>query len=160
MQPWAGIFNWDAGFPQDRFEPPSMDPSWGNRNRPGAIDPEYGRTPYIQSWNFNIQRELPGGLVLDLGYVGNKATGIYTDQTALWNQLAGFGAGAIRPQSEQPDPQRGRCRRQRRALSVSWIHRHGGGRAAALSAGAGRPDGAGRPARRWAFPTSTRSKSR
>ena len=87
VQPWAGIFNWDAGFPQNRFEPPSMDPSWGNRNRPGAIDPEYGRTPYIQSWNFNIQRELPGGLVLDLGYVGNKATGIYTDQTALWNQL-------------------------------------------------------------------------
>jgi hypothetical protein len=86
VQPWAGIFNWDRGFPQDRFAPPSYDVSWGNFTRPGAIGPDYGRTPYIQQWNFNLQREL-SGTVIDLGYIGNKATGIYTDQMALWNQL-------------------------------------------------------------------------
>ena len=29
---------------------------------------------YIQQWNFNIQRKLPAGMVLDVGYVGSKGT--------------------------------------------------------------------------------------
>jgi len=29
---------------------------------------------YIQQWNFNIQKRLPGSLVLDAGYVGSKGT--------------------------------------------------------------------------------------
>ncbi len=32
------------------------------------------RTPYIQNWNFTIQRELPGKMILDLRYVGSKGT--------------------------------------------------------------------------------------
>jgi hypothetical protein len=51
------------------------------------IDPNYGRSPYTQQWNFNIQRELIQNLVLDMGYVGNKATGIRAGQLALVNQL-------------------------------------------------------------------------
>ncbi len=29
---------------------------------------------YIQQWNFNIQRQLPGKVVVDVGYVGSKGT--------------------------------------------------------------------------------------
>jgi hypothetical protein len=36
-------------------------------------DPDM-RDSYIQQWNFNIQRKLPGGIVLDSGYVGSKGT--------------------------------------------------------------------------------------
>src|SRR6266516_1059709 len=32
------------------------------------------RTPYIQNWNFTIQRQLPGNLVVDFRYVGSKGT--------------------------------------------------------------------------------------
>jgi hypothetical protein len=38
-----------------------------------AIDDNL-RTPYVQNWNASIQRELPGGFLLDLRYVGNKGT--------------------------------------------------------------------------------------
>ena len=29
---------------------------------------------YIHQWNFNIQRKLPAGMILDVGYVGSKGT--------------------------------------------------------------------------------------
>ncbi len=32
------------------------------------------RDSYVQQWNFNIQRKLPGNMVLDVGYVGSKGT--------------------------------------------------------------------------------------
>jgi hypothetical protein len=87
VQPWAGIFNWDSGFPQNRYVPATYDLSWGNRNRPAMIDPDYGRTGYTQQWNLNVQRELPGRFVLDAGYVGNKSTGLYAGSLANYNQL-------------------------------------------------------------------------
>ncbi len=87
LQPWAGVFNWDNGFPVDRYVPPTYNASWGNFNRPGMVDPEYGRTGYIQQWNFNLQRELPSHLVLDVGYVGNKGTGLRNGDLAQVDQL-------------------------------------------------------------------------
>lgn len=87
VNPWAGIFNWDNGFPNDRFVPANYDLSWGNFSRPGTIDPSYGETPYIQNWNFNIQRELPARFVLDLGYVGNKGTRLRAGDLVRVNQL-------------------------------------------------------------------------
>jgi len=41
----------------------------------------------MQNWNFNIQRELPGRLVLDLGYVGNKGTRLRNGDLVRLNQL-------------------------------------------------------------------------
>ena len=87
VNPWRGIFNWDDGFPLNRFTPPAYDVSWGNRNRPGMYDPDYGRTGYSQQWNLNLQRELPGRLVVDLGYVGNKGSGFRVAELARPNQL-------------------------------------------------------------------------
>lgn len=39
-------------------------------------------TPYDQQWNFNIQRQLPGGIVLEAGYYGNKLD-------HMWRQIDG-----------------------------------------------------------------------
>ena len=87
VRPWAGIFNWDQGFPSNRFVPASFDVSWGDKNRPGMIDPNYGRTPYIQQWNLNIQREIIKNLVVDVGYIGNKGTGLHEGEIQRVNQL-------------------------------------------------------------------------
>jgi hypothetical protein len=87
INPWAGIFNWDNGFPTDRYAPAGFDLSWGDRNRPGQVDPRYGMSPYVQQWNFNIQRELVKKLVLDVGYSGMKATGLKNDSLVAINQI-------------------------------------------------------------------------
>jgi len=36
----------------------------------------YDRTPYVQQWNFNIQRELTPGMLVEVGYVGSKGTNL------------------------------------------------------------------------------------
>jgi hypothetical protein len=87
VNPWAGIFNWDNGLPTNRYSPPGYDVSFGDKNRPGIIDPNYGKSPYVQQWNFNVQREIVKDLVLDVGYVGNKSTGLRNGQMILLNQL-------------------------------------------------------------------------
>lgn len=38
-----------------------------------AVD-RYYRTPYAQTWNFSIQRELPKGFFVEAGYIGTKGT--------------------------------------------------------------------------------------
>lgn len=40
---------------------------------PVSVDPDYDNT-YIQSWNLNAQRELPGALAVMVGYFGSKGT--------------------------------------------------------------------------------------
>lgn len=87
VQPWAGIFNWDNGVPTDRYSPAGYDPSWGDKNRPGMIDPDYGQTPYIQQWNFSIQRQLPKKVLLDVAYVGSKGTRLKVGELKRMNQL-------------------------------------------------------------------------
>jgi len=84
---WAGIFNWDDGFPTDRYTPAGYDLSWGNSNRPGMVDPNYGLTPYVQQWNLNLQRQLPAKVVLDIAYLGNKGTRLKAGELARINQL-------------------------------------------------------------------------
>jgi len=67
--------------------PASFDASWGDKNAPGMIDPNYGRTPYIQLWNLNVQREVIRNLVVEVGYVGNKGTGLHTGELQRINQI-------------------------------------------------------------------------
>jgi hypothetical protein len=87
VNPWRGIFNWDNGFPTNAYRPAQYDLSWGNRNTPAMFHPDYGATPYIQMWNLNIQRQLPGGVVLEAGYVANKATKLRSDRLGQLNQI-------------------------------------------------------------------------
>jgi hypothetical protein len=34
------------------------------------------RNPFIQQWSFNIQRELPGSMTVEVGYLGNRGWGL------------------------------------------------------------------------------------
>jgi hypothetical protein len=102
VNPWAGIFNWDAPFPTNRYTPSRRDPSWGNRNQPAGFDPDYGLSPYMQQWNFNLQRALAENLWLDVGYVGNKGTRLRVSELKRVNQLhpsvlSQYGALLTRP---------------------------------------------------------------
>ncbi|HEY1335898.1 MAG TPA: TonB-dependent receptor, partial [Bryobacteraceae bacterium] len=38
---------------------------------------QHMRTPYVESYNFNVQQKIPGGAVLQVGYVGSKGTKLY-----------------------------------------------------------------------------------
>ena len=85
VNPWAGIFNWDNGFPQNRYVPAKRDASWGDTNRPGMIDPNYGKPGYSQNWNFNVQRELPAAFRARPRLCGEQRRhGIGTGRSRRW----------------------------------------------------------------------------
>jgi hypothetical protein len=87
VQPWTGAFNWDNGFPTNRYTPASFNASWADTNSAVMVDPRYGENPYSQQWNLNIQRELIKNLVLDVGYIGNKSNRLYEGELERINQL-------------------------------------------------------------------------
>ncbi len=85
--PNTPAFNWDNGY-NGVVVPAKLDPSaatylWG----PVGWDPDGGRVGYTQQWNFNIQRELPGQMVLDLGYVGTKSTALLANEMRRPQQM-------------------------------------------------------------------------
>ena len=80
-------FNWDNGY-NGQIVRAKLDPSmartvWG----PVSWDPDGGRVGYTQQWNFNLQRELPGQMVLDLSSVGTKSTGLLANELRRMNQI-------------------------------------------------------------------------
>ncbi|MBE0658960.1 MAG: hypothetical protein IH602_14805, partial [Bryobacteraceae bacterium] len=88
VTPYKGIFNWDAGFPTDRYVAPAFDVSYANRGgSPSMTHERYGNPGYTQQWNLNIQRRLPGKFLLDAGYVGNKSTGLKNSTLTRYNQI-------------------------------------------------------------------------
>ena len=52
-----------------------------------SYDPDAGKNGYVQQWNFNVQRELPQQIILDIGYNGSKSTGIQANDLRRLNQL-------------------------------------------------------------------------
>ncbi|MGH9665288.1 MAG: TonB-dependent receptor domain-containing protein, partial [Bryobacteraceae bacterium] len=59
--------------------------------------------PYSAQWNFDLQRELPGGMLLDVGYVGTR--GLKLPMTMQLNQLPDSAlslADALRKQTPNP----------------------------------------------------------
>jgi len=74
-----------------------------------SYDPNAGKNGYTQQWNLNVQRELPFQMVMDIGYVGSKSTGIQANELRRLNQLDpkylglgdALGAG-VTSQSEVP----------------------------------------------------------
>src|SRR6267154_5187199 len=47
-----------------------------------AVNPNY-RLGYVQIWNLDIQRELPGGVVTNAGYSGSKGTRLDTERALV-----------------------------------------------------------------------------
>ena len=86
--PNTAAFNWDNGYNgvvADRRH-------WILRRRAasGVLSAGIlhgGRVGYTQQWNFNIQRELPGNMVLDIGYIGTKSTGLQANELRKMNQI-------------------------------------------------------------------------
>lgn len=77
----APAFNWDGGFqPPAGFQPPPIiDPSYANAvgttvNTVLMLSKEDGLAGRIQNWQFNVQQELPFGLLLDAAYLGSYST--------------------------------------------------------------------------------------
>ena len=53
----------------------------------GGVFPDY-RSPYIQQWNLNVQRELPGNILFEAAYIGSKGTRLLAGESGLnYNQL-------------------------------------------------------------------------
>jgi hypothetical protein len=83
---YTSVFNWDNGYPGN-LVPARLDPTLWRQGGVTEWDPNAGQIPYTQQWNLNIQRELIKDLVVDVGYVGNKSTGIWAGEIANKNQL-------------------------------------------------------------------------
>jgi len=45
------------------------------------------RNPNVQQWSFNLQHELPGQLIVEGGYLGNKGNHLIDGGTSAYNQL-------------------------------------------------------------------------
>ena len=90
--PNGQIATFQAGFPPAT---PAVIPSNGIITNPDPsqvyfeVNPHF-REPYVESWNFAIQRTLPYNLALDIAYVGNHGV----DQPANYNLNASTTIGA------------------------------------------------------------------
>ena len=68
-------FIFQEGWPAQRWQvPPYIDPTTGFKSGVHILDRSDAHPPYLQNWVLNIQRQLPGKILLDVAYVGNKGT--------------------------------------------------------------------------------------
>lgn len=66
-------FNMDQGVPAFTGTLPNKDATLLNGASIDYMNPGANKAGYTNSWTFNIQRELPGSFLLDLGYVGSRS---------------------------------------------------------------------------------------
>lgn len=71
-------FPLDQGFPPNPRNPPIFDPALNNNGSVSMINNKANKPGTLQSWTFDIQRDLPFGIMLDLAYVGSKSNGTWT----------------------------------------------------------------------------------
>jgi hypothetical protein len=71
----APVFQLQDGFPANFLDP--TNPNLLKTVRARAINPNDPK-PYVQQWSAGFQQLLPGGLFLDLDYVGTKTTRLNT----------------------------------------------------------------------------------
>lgn len=73
--PLVGGVSTPGGWPASLFPaPPFIDPTYGFNGGPRPMYPGDGRGPTIHNWNFTVQRQLPGMVLLDVSYVGTRGT--------------------------------------------------------------------------------------
>jgi hypothetical protein len=79
-------FYWDNGFPQTFVPPPIVSPTVANGSSVTMIQRGDGRPPYFQNWSLGLERELPGRVLIEAAYVGNKGTRLGTNLISI-NQV-------------------------------------------------------------------------
>jgi len=72
---YVPLNTFSSPFPNGLTLPPGRDQAWINVQANGPSYAVATNPPaYSQEWNFNIQRELPDGTLLDVAYAGSKGT--------------------------------------------------------------------------------------
>jgi hypothetical protein len=69
----VAAFNLDQGVPAFTGTLPNKDAALLNGATIDYMNPSANKAGYTNSWTFNIQRELPGSFLLDMGYVGSRS---------------------------------------------------------------------------------------
>jgi hypothetical protein len=118
-QPWLATLNsgqtpnnvFSNPFPTGIIQPPGRSQAFMNVQGSGLSGPiSNNPSPYVQQWNFNIQRELPGNTLIDVAYAGSKGTHLPQHSQDL-NQLpaadlpggsAGYTAAQLTSQVANP----------------------------------------------------------
>jgi hypothetical protein len=75
-------------FPSGIIQPPGRNPNFQTLllgEGIGTIVPNNPFTGYVQQWNLNVQRQLPGGVFLDVAYAGSR--GVHLPFVGQMNQL-------------------------------------------------------------------------
>ena len=52
--------------------------------------PTWNNTPYLQTWNFGVQREFKGNVLVDVNYLGTKGTHLYFGGAGSLNYLGAW----------------------------------------------------------------------
>ncbi len=87
----AGVtpaFNWNNGFPQNFPHPPVIAPTVQNgQNATVGLRSQGGVWPYLQQWNFTIERQIGASFAIRTSYVGSKGTHLQAGDATNWNQV-------------------------------------------------------------------------
>jgi len=78
VSPYGNFLTLENGFPEN-----SQTPVTNNY----SLDPNY-RLGYVQIWNLDIQRQLPGNVQLNIGYNGAKGTRLDTERALVPSCIA------------------------------------------------------------------------
>ncbi len=97
---WQGVFqnqvtgissppySWDSPSPLTPPVLPTIDPSFGNTSQPAFWDNNKLKAGRAQNINFGVEQELPGALLVKVGYVGNLAHSVPVSQLHPMNRPA------------------------------------------------------------------------
>jgi hypothetical protein len=80
-------FRLREGFPQNFPKEPRLDPALLNGQSATFVEQSSAALPRTQSWSFGIQRDLGRDLVMEINYVGNRATRQAAAQLSNINQV-------------------------------------------------------------------------
>jgi hypothetical protein len=81
------IFLLSSGMPTNYPRPPFIDPAFGNGNNvTTSISSEAARMPQTHLWRGEVQRELPGGILLEAAYVGTRGLQLTAPGLRNFNQ--------------------------------------------------------------------------
>src|SRR5207247_1225408 len=102
------------GNPTNSFSDPyagTVNPFPGSLNPPSTVTfPQFSsqflnapdfRNPYVQAWNFTLERELPAGFVTRLSYAGSKGTRLAAPREL---NAAVYAPGVTTPTTNQRRP--------------------------------------------------------